>query len=334
MLKRFLKRLLGRRLTYICKVIIHGIPEQRHCRFFDYDCQRFYLYSGLAHPDSRFRMETKIITLYHVLEKGLTMPNRKTTFGVDIADCLVKTIDEYEAKFGLISQQINHAIGVLKEYYLLRKEQSANVLNDEKWERLVGFCANHGNVPAAQQIQTTKKAFYAAKNAAFPEFSRARHTLRHYAQVPLSLERLQKAVDLAQTTPTACNRQYCRTYCISDKSTMARLLEIQQGNRGFGHLADKLLIVTADLEGMSEPRERNDLFTNGGMYLMNLCYSLFYFEIAHCVLNWSRTPEEDLSARELLPIKPSETIIAILTCGETPERFDVAASPRNPAAKL
>ena len=40
----------------------------------------------------------------------------------------------------------------------------------------------------------------------------------------------------------------------------------------------------------------------------------------------------DAEARKLLELSPSETIIALISCGETPEEFDVAESPRTPMA--
>lgn len=331
---KILKQVFGCRLPFALKVLLHGVPKYRNCRFFDYDCKRFYSYSGLVHPDAEEALVSSIICLYHVLEKGLTMPQRKDIFGVDIVDNLIHKILGFESRFGYGNSQVNHAVGVLKAYHHYREENGAFTCEDEKWKRLVDFCKNHKSIPEAEQLHMTKHLFYKNKEASFPVFAHARHTLRNYADTPVPLDQLQKAIDLAQTTPTACNRQYCRTHCISDKHIMKRILEIQGGNRGFGHLSDKLLIVTADLEALRQPRERDDLFTNGGMYLMNLCYALFYFEIAHCVLNWSREPEEDLAAREILKIKPSETIIAILTCGNTPEEFDIALSPRKVPEKL
>ena len=334
MIKQTIKRLLGQRLVLAGKILLRGVPQSQNCRYFDYDRERFYRYSGVGHPDSKETLVARIVILCHVLEKGLTMPQRKTVFGVDVVDSLIQRVTTYETKFGDDNSQVVHAIGVLKAYRQFRETNNSSSFGDEKWERLVSFCNNHTGITEAKQLHLTREAFYKDKEAAFPVFAHARHSLRNYTDEPLSIHRLQKAIDLAQTTPTACNRQYCRTHCISDKTKMARLLEIQGGSRGFGHLADKLLIVTADLVALTQPRERDDLFTNGGMYLMNLCYALFYFEIAHCVLNWSREPEEDLAARQILDIKPSETIIAILTCGNAPEQFDVALSPRNPPAKL
>ena len=108
------------------------------------------------------------------------------------------------------------------------------------------------------------------------------------------------------------------------------MLSLQRGNRGFGHLASKVLVVTVDLEGIDSTGERNDIYTNGGMFLMNLCYALHYCNVAHCVLNWSRSADDDDAARSIIGnhLKKSETIVALLSCGIAPDEFDVAMSPR------
>ena len=87
-------------------------------------------------------------------------------------------------------------------------------------------------------------------------------------------------------------------------------------------------MVTSNLEDVLWIGERNDAFVNGGLFLMNLCYALHWEKIAHCILNWSRTPAEDIALRKLIPLKDSETVIALLTCGEAPEEFEIASSPR------
>ena len=105
---KILKRVLGCRLLFALKVLLHGVPKNRNCRFFDYDCERFYSYSGVAHPDAEETLVSSIICFYHILEKGLTMPQRKDIFGVDIVDNLMLKIQRYESRFGYSNPQVNH----------------------------------------------------------------------------------------------------------------------------------------------------------------------------------------------------------------------------------
>ena len=48
------------------------------------------------------------------------------------------------------------------------------------------------------------------------------------------------------TAPSACNRQYVRVHSVGDIEMKKAILSLQNGNRGFGENADKLLVVTAD----------------------------------------------------------------------------------------
>ena len=61
---------------------------------------------------------------------------------------------------------------------------------------------------------------------------------------------------------------------------------------------------------------------------------MHYYEIAHCILNWSKTPDEDRALRELLPIPQSETVVAVIACGEAADEFDVAMSPKKTAGQI
>jgi len=310
---------------------IYASRKARECTMAccDYDARRMINFSGACNHGTRGAALSEIIATYHIVEKGLTMPHRRLAFGRSAVLRLLRNVDEYESRYGKEESQIIQAASVVVEYWLMHRKaiEDGRVDFDERFMmELEDFVQRHDCRVNVGQTHITREMFYKDRNSDFAAFSKARHTLRHYENRELTVERIAGAIKIALSTPSACNRQYCRVHCITDKAEIKKLLEIQDGNRGFGDDADKLLIVTADMEGLLYPQERNDLYVNGGMFLMNLCYALYYHEIAHCVLNWSKTESEDLALRNIIAIKPSETVIAILTCGETPEEFDVAAS--------
>ena len=335
MVRQILKRLMGQRMLNRIRAWLYS-PKRVARPYLDYDNERFLKFSGAFDDKAKEKLLARLVATYHVVEKGLTMPNRRFAFGVGVVRELMELIKRFEAQYGREESQLRHAIGVVKEYYELHKSNGMlDVDGDPDFLAKVGaFAGNYSNVPVARQLHFKRSDFFANRNAAFPAFAASRRTVRHYADISLPIEKIRAAVELALTTPSACNRQHCRVHCVSDKKVISEILAIQKGNRGFGHLADKLLIVTSDLEDLIGVAERNDAYVNGGLFLMNLCYALHWHEIVHCILNWSRTAEEDLSLRRLLPLKDSETVIALLTCGEAPETFDVAASPRKPAKDM
>ena len=259
---------------------------------------------------------------YHVIEKGLTMPHRRLGFGKGAVIHLINLIDAFEKRFGEDSQ-VSHAVGVLRAYRELHSEWP------EPMPRLDAFLASRQSILAATQPHFTREDFFSAKNAPFPEFASSRHVVRHFA-APVPKELITDAVSIALTAPSACNRQHARVHVIDNPSLRDGLFELQGGTRGFGMDANKVLVVTADLSTVRWAWERHDCYVNGGIFVMNLCYALHYEGIAHCILHWSVSPENDRKAHNLLGIPENEVIVQLIACGMPPEEFDVASSPRRP----
>ena len=290
-------------------------------RAFRYDRAQFMANAGALHLDRMAAARAEIVMGYHVLEKGLTMPRRRLGFGRGAVVHLVNLINSFEKRFGGDDPQVRHAVGVLRAYRELHRERP------DPMPRLDAFLASHPDIPAADEPHVTREAFFAAKDAPFPQFAASRHVCRHFAG-PVPMKTIESAVELAITAPSACNRQPARVHVIDDPALRDRIFAEQGGTRGFGADADKVLVVTADLSTVRWGWERHDCYVNGGIFVMNLCYALHYLGVAHCILHWSVSPEVDRAAHEFLGIPANEAIVQVIACGMPPEEFDVAASPR------
>ena len=249
------------------------------------------------------------------------MPRRRLGFGKGAVVHLVNLISSFEKRFGKDDQQVRHAVGVLRAYRELHRG------SPDPMPRLDAFLAAHPDVPAADEPHVKRSDFFAAKDAPFLQFAASRHVCRHFAG-PVPGKTINEAVELALTAPSACNRQHARVHVIDDPGLRDMLFAAQGGTRGFGSDADKVLVVTSDLSAVRWGWERHDCYVNGGIFVMNLCYALHYFGVAHCILHWSVSPEVDRAAHEFLGIPPNEAIVQVIACGMPPEEFDVAASPR------
>lgn len=300
---------------------------------FVYDYRRYVRCVGAMWQSTEEACLAQIIMSYHVIEKGLTMPNRRFSFGHDAMRHLMTQIDRYASAHSAIHPQVVHAIGVVRAYDEMHRTGFERTDDVAYWKTIEDFLSRYPNVSAHTQRHMTREEFFANQNSPFPEFSESRHTLRHYEGV-VDLDAIRKAVRLAQSAPSACNRQHIRVYCVADHALRDQILALQNGNRGFGHLADKLLILTGDLEDIRWVSERHDVYTNGGIFLMNLCYALHYHRIAHCILNCSFFIDGDRRVRKMLGVKDSEVFIAMLCCGQAPASFDVALSPRRDMSEI
>ena len=308
------------KIKAIVKKLLH-VDYLKTMWAFHYDAERFVRHN----PQNKTTLEARIILHYHVLEKGITMPKRHLPFGLKVAVELVSLITMFCDAYGM-TNQVEHAIKVLKEYCDIHRKANAMVGNElDGIEKFL----NQYDIRPSKQIHITREAYYACKNKAFPEFSQWRHTIRNYSSMPLDIAKIKSAVRLAVSAPSACNRQHIRIRCIEDKTVCGRILELQGGNRGFGNLADKVLIVTADLRAeIGGIRERHDPYVNGGIFLMNLCYALSYCEVAYCILTGSLERKNEGEIRSIGHIPENEVVVAMLCCGEPPDDFSIACSPK------
>ncbi len=109
----------------------------------------------------------------------------------------------------------------------------------------------------------TAEAIRSAGGAADRDFFWSRHSVRQFSDRPVDIDLLRAVVDMARKTPSVCNRQGPRVHIFDDAE---EALSHQPGNRGFGHLASKAVVVTADLQAFSGLGERHQAYVDGGMF--------------------------------------------------------------------
>ncbi len=259
----------------------------------------------------------------HILEKGLTMPNVRYGFGqariLDLINILKKSI-------GFINQQeYIYAVSLLKEYLNLHERNNYKLAETFK-HQIEEVVSKFPNIRPCKQIKLSCHDYFDNADSSFLLFAKSRHTIRQFSG-PADINDIIKAVDLANTAPSACNRQPVKSHFFSEASRVQSILKVQTGNNGFGHLIPQLFILSADVN-MVGVKECNDIYTNVGIFAMNLCYSLYYYKIASCILNWSVVPKVDKELRKLTNIPKQETIVLIMAVGKPSDIVDIANSKR------
>jgi nitroreductase len=166
-----------------------------------------------------------------------------------------------------------------------------------------------------------------SKSPSKPFFER-RYSIRQFAPDDVDMCLIEKAVVMAQKTPSVCNRQSAKVYVFSQQEDKQKVLSYQNGNRGFGDQASKVLIVTSDLQHFMSVGERNQCWIDGGMFSMSLVYALHSLGLGTCCLNWSVESQVDQALREAVGIPESEAVMMMLAVGHLPDKLKVAQSPR------
>jgi nitroreductase len=324
-LKIGLKKILPNRVV---KTLKYKKDKSNLHKGYLYDMQLYIKHSDTFDSDTPSKLIGKIIREYHVIEKGITMPNRRLGFGTDRIILLSRYCLEYIKKYDKNDPQLQHAIGVVFEYKQLH-EINNHTLIEEVNQIIKQLSEQEINIPTLHQTNRTKSDFFKNVHAPFHQFANSRSSVRNFTAKEISSVKIKKVLNLAKNTPSACNRQSWRTYIFSNKEQINNILELQGGSRGFGHLTTKLILIAGEVGVFGGVAERYQVYIDGGMYAMNTLYALHEQQIAACILNCSHTPDKDKRMRNICKIRNSEVFIAMIACGIPPANFMVASSKRH-----
>ncbi len=259
-------------------------------------------------------LECLVTKEYHRIEKGLAFGAPRRPFGAGpaetISTVLARPLDEADtaAPYLAHAEDALHALYDWNDKGLVADEVAPLGL-DLKWEDMVGRR---------------------------PEsFFRSRRSVRDFDQNrSVDHDTIIRAVELAQTAPSVCNRQAGRAHYYDEPEMMAKILARQSGNRGFGHLARGLFIVTADARLFSGSGERNQRWIDGGLFAMTLVLALHALGVASCMLGWSKGNADSAALREIACIPDEEDVIVVIAVGYASEGHRVARSERRPLSQV
>lgn len=320
-LKKVLKRILNR-----CK--LRG--------GYEYDFVLYARHSASINIDSEEKLRGRIIMFYHMIEKGLTLPNPRLGFGKPKLLTLCGYCELYASQYGISNDQVRHAMGVMLEYVSYHADKEYALEEDLLLKiSQINKLFDKVSLDSKPQITMSKEEFFKNSKSSFDLFSESRKSVRSFSKESIDVDTINEAINLAKNAPSACNRQTARVYVFNDKKDIQKILKCQNGNSGFGEDTDTLIVVTAELGVFIDVAERNQVYIDGGLFLMNLLYALHFKNIGVCTLNCSHTPDRDIEIRKFCKINKSEVFIAMLACGMVTDDFYIARSPRqNPLKQV
>lgn len=267
-------------------------------------------------------LANRLLIMGHSVEKGITMPNRRYGFGYGVVRLLISLCNEYQTKYGTEKDAFQIALDDFREYLQIHKEASFELPKDIEGgiTKLMTFKTGV-NVDCKS---VTKEEFFAYTD--FASFAHSRHTCRWFSDEEISDETIRSVIELANTAPSACNRQSVRVKCVSgDKKN--EILAMQNGNRGFGDHINKLLVVTF-LQPSWEYDIQSAGYLDAGIYTMNILYALHYLQLCACTLNAHFEVKNISKVQQILNLSPLEVPTVFIGVGKPMEKMMIAKSER------
>lgn len=260
----------------------------------------------------------------------MSMPGDKRFFGREPAETVMGFLREWDRN-GYSHQDRVYlgAIETLRAYrQRLEETPPKPEIANQLLPQLDEFLVKDVNAHLATPI--THLSEQACTYETFLELCQTRRSVRNFTNRGVDIDLVHQAIEAAQLSPSACNRQPAKVHIYKDPAKIAHLMQLQNGNRGFGQTVPMLLIMTADAKGFFDASERHEPYIDGGLFTMSLLLALQSHGLGTCCLNWCVAPRVDRLAHEWGQIPENEKIIMYLAVGYAAPETVVPRSPRRP----
>lgn len=304
-------------------------------RVFRDDARRYLTQSAALNNGDEAALRAKIAAHYHVLEKGLSNANMRAGYGTAVIGSLISLLDDYRSRgYACCCSQYQSAMMVLRRYGELHHELKHAIL-----PQLQAFLCGSPDGPtegvSGGAVARSRPELQARWTGDFAALARARCSARHFSDEPVEIDKIRRAVALAQRSPSSCNRQPSAVHVLANRQDIQALLDVHLGARGFAEMVDKLLVVTADLKAYWGAWERKLCIVDGSLFAMSLIYALCHEGLGCCCLHWA-VPGHHAEAlvRHLAKLRASEEVVLLLAVGNLPPTFLAAHSQRKPVDEV
>lgn len=298
---------------------------------FLYDVRRYARFARRGAPETPAQRSFAITKVYHSLEKSLAFRDRRESSGWRDAARLISLFSASGHPARPETEQERVALKVLQDYAAVAPKDHPDY---PALENFLGHYAAADFAPAGGAVESSAGALEQGTLPDSERFFRTRHSVRDFAPRPVAPELIGRAVALAATSPSVCNRQSWHVYRLTGRAAIDRALSFQNGNRGFGHEVPCLLIVAVDLQAFEDGYERYQPWIDGGIFAMSLVLGLHALGVSSCFLNWSKGPRGDMALRQAFPIAPEHSLVTMIAVGYPKDRLKLCASVRRPADEL
>ena len=285
-------------------------------------------YNASHHTDDDIqKMQYTLSRETHTIEKGMSMRNPRKGFGQQKITNLIKRLGIYCDRYLVQDKKfLEYPLSTVKNYIDYTHKTGVDIPQIESsFSSLLskaGFDMISGK---AGVMVETKENILSKCNKDFESLLYSRHSIRYFSEEPVSDEIITKALELAQRTPSACNRQGWLTHVYRAPQSI-ELIKWQGGSRGFEDEIKCAILVTANLKAFLN-HEVHQAYIDGGLFAMNLINALHSLGVGTIPLSCGFIYSQ-LSKLKDFGIPEFEVPIVIIGIGNLLKEFNVAVSER------
>lgn len=259
----------------------------------------------------------------HRLEKGLIMPNRRNVFAEDF---ISETVEIFRILNTTNDHDLNEskwACDILNEYFSVvgsteiidkarNKYASISKLNHTSVKRELDFPLSDGKcLPyVASKVDVPTIGISQLK-----EMYERRRSVRWYTKDEVEVEKIDVAVALASSAPSACNRQSFTFHYVSGSEKITKITNVAGGAGGFNKNIPGLIAVVGDFSSYWKEQDRHLIYVDAALATMQLILGFQAQGLSSCSINWPDKKTSNSAAEKLLGLSVYERVIMLVAVG-------------------
>jgi nitroreductase len=276
----------------------------------------------------------------HMLEKGLVMRPRRPVFALEYINATVVCYGAMRALHvedpdAVDEAQLRWAHDVLATYFAAAGPHKTIDKVRAKWDAIAPLA------PAVDPDPETVAPYHRALEAPPPvayddlhELALRRRSVRWFLPTPVSRDLIDRALEVAALSPSACNRQPFEFRIFDDPATIARVAAIPKGTRGFAQGFPAFAVVVGRMRAFFSERDRHLIYIDGALASMSFVFALESLGLASCLINWSDQTEPERQMAEALGLAPDERPVVCIAFGYPDPDGMVPFSEKRPLERL
>lgn len=273
-----------------------------------------------------FKKQAELQIRIHALEKGMSIGHVRLGFGKEKAFSIIEDLEDLLEKGGSKTFVVE-SVSVLQKYIEFNMNMGANMADVEIALNKLCFSCNIKINDVGGIYNFNLKDISSKIQCPFETFSQSRFSIRDFGDLPLDIEKVRAALKLCERTPSACNRQSWRVHVYTENDLVAKMFELQGGSKGFNKQMQCAILVCSDLRSYGF-YEQNLPFVDGGLYAMNLLYSLHYYGLATIPLTMGHKWRITKKIKQEMLLPSHEVPVLLIGVGTFKDDFKVAVSHR------
>jgi len=321
----------------ILKILI-AIPNSFHFYFLLFPAfysEKKAVYSGMQ--KFRSNLKKKKYAAYclrrnlHRIEKGLTHINSKDSFGEKY---ILETINAFaiEKQRNKDNETLHWANSVLKIYFenvdyskdpikTSRKAFEKLIENDvtDSYSYSNAYLSGNGTNLNVEQVRA---------------FFESRKSIRWFENKKVDSELLIEAAKLANSAPSACNRQPIKIHIYDDPETIQKISSLPPGAFTFNKNVPVFILFIGSLDAYFSERDRHTIYVDGGLLAMNFMLALEVYGLSSCPINWPDMKSLNRKLSKVIGLESYEKCVMCLAVGHAKKEQLIPLSIRKSVENL